>query len=145
MKNVIKHLILFVIGGSTYYFIECMFHLMTKGIAYSHWTMFFLGAICFLIVGGINEFFSWKTPFWKQCAIGAVTITAFELIVGCIVNLWLGWNVWDYNNLPLSFFNGQINLFFSIAWFMLSGVAIIVDDWLRYWLFCEEKPHYKFL
>lgn len=143
MKNVIKHSILFVMGGSIYYFIECIFHLMTKGIAYSHWTMFFLGAICFVIVGGINEIFSWETPFWKQCVIGSIVVTIFEFIVGFIVNIWLRWNVWDYSNV---FGNviGQICLPFSLMWFILSGVAVVVDDWMRHWLFKEEKPHYKF-
>ena len=33
-------------------------------------------------------------------------------------------------------------LFFNI-WFYLSLVAIILDDYLRYWMMGEEKPKYK--
>ena len=69
-------------------------------------------------------------------------ITTFEFITGCIVNLWLKWNIWDYSGV---FGNvlGQICLPFSLIWVLLSGVAIIVDDYLRYFLFNEEKPKYR--
>ena len=40
---------------------------------------------------------------------------------------------------------GQISLPFSLIWFLLSGVIIIVDDYLRYKLFKEDKPKYSFL
>lgn len=32
---------------------------------------------------------------------------------------------------------------FYFAWVGLSVVAIVFDDYLRYWFFGEEKPHYK--
>ena len=142
MKNIVKYLILFVIGGTIYYSLECAFHLVTKGEAYSHWTMFLLGGLCFQIVGGINEFYSWELAFWKQCVIGSIIITVLEFITGCIVNIWLGWNVWDYSQVWGNVL-GQICLPFSLIWIILSGVAIVVDDWLRYYIFGEEKPRYK--
>ena len=80
----------------------------------------------------------------KSLLIGAGIVTILELIVGIVVNVWLGLEVWDYSNLPFNFM-GQICLPFSFAWTLLSGVAIVVDDYLRYWLFGEEKPHYKIL
>ena len=91
---------------------------------------------------GINEFFTYEIPLWKQCLIGSIVVTTLEFITGCIVNLWLGWNVWHYEHFDIL---GQICLPFSILWLFLSAVAIIVDDWLRYWWFGEEKPHYKIL
>lgn len=141
-KNINKYLILFGIGGTVYYLIECIFHLIAKGQAYSHWTMFILSGLLFVVLGSINELFSRETPLIIQSVIGATIVTVLEYITGCIVNIWLGWNVWDYSNLSFSL-HGQINLFFSIAWIILSAIAIIVDDWLRYWWFDEEKPHYK--
>lgn len=77
-------------------------------------------------------------------AIGAIIITALEFIVGVIVNLILKWNIWDYSMLPFNIL-GQISLPFSLIWFLLSGVIIIVDDWLRYKLFKEDKPKYTFI
>lgn len=137
LKFIGKFLALFLIGGAVYFGIECLWR------GWSHWTMFILGGLCFVIIGGLNEFYGWEMPFWKQCLIGAAIITALEFFVGMIVNKWLGWVIWDYSHLPLNIC-GQICLPFSLLWFILSGVAIIIDDYLRYWLFNEEKPHYKF-
>ena len=39
-------------------------------------------------------------------------------------------------------FLGQICPQFTLAWLALSLVGIVLDDYLRYWLFREEKPHY---
>ena len=137
LKLIGKFLALFLIGGAVYFGIECLWR------GWSHWTMFILGGLCFVIIGGLNEFYGWEIPFWKQCLIGAAVITALEFTVGMIVNKWLGWAIWDYSNLPLNIC-GQICLPFSLIWILLSGVAIIVDDYLRYWLFGEEKPRYNF-
>ena len=137
LKLIGKFLILFLIGGAAYFGIECLWR------GWSHWTMFILGGLCFVIIGGLNEFYGWEMSFWKQCLIGAAVITALEFAIGMIVNKWLGWAIWDYSNLPLNIC-GQICLPFSLIWIVLSGVAIVVDDYLRYWLFGEEKPHYNF-
>ena len=131
-----KHVILFTIGGSIYYGIECIYR------GYSHWTMAILGGICFVLIGGINEYISWDTPLWKQGLIGSAIVTSLEFVTGCIVNLWLGWNVWDYSDTPFNIL-GQICIPFSIIWFFISLLAIIVDDYIRYWIFGEEKPKYK--
>lgn len=45
----------------------------------------------------------------KQGIIGACMVTVLEFITGCIVNIWLGWNVWDYSNMPLNIL-GQVCL-----------------------------------
>ena len=131
-----KHVILFTIGGSIYYCIECIYR------GYSHWTMAILGGICFVLIGGINEYISWDTPLRKQGLIGSAIVTSLEFVTGCIVNLWLGWNVWDYSDTPFNIL-GQICIPFSIIWFFISLLAIIVDDYIRYWIFGEEKPKYK--
>ena len=136
MKAFLKYVMLFTIGGSIYYDIECIYR------GYSHWTMAILGGICFVLIGGINEYISWDTPLWKQGLIGSAIITSLEFIAGCIVNLWLGWNVWDYSDTPFNIL-GQICIPFSIIWFFISLLAIIVDDYIRYWIFGEEKPKYK--
>ena len=130
----VKPFILFGIGGFLYYAIEILWR------GYSHWTMFILGGLCFVLVGFINEVF--KLPLVKQMFLSSVIITVLEFICGCIVNLWLHWNIWDYSELPFNVF-GQICLPYSILWFFLSLIAIILDDYLRHWLFGEEKPKYK--
>lgn len=136
MKSILKNWILFLIGGGIYVLLEIIWR------GYSHWTMFLLGGICFLALGYINRFLPWETPLPLQMLIGAVIITALELLTGCIVNIWLGWNVWDYSNQPLNYY-GQICTKASIGWYFLSAIGIILDDVLRWKLFGEEKPHYR--
>lgn len=134
MRVVIKYLFLCLIGDITYYCIEILFR------GYSHISMMILGGICFIGMGLINEILSWETPLWKQALIGGVIVTVLEFITGCIVNLWLGWNVWHYDKFDIL---GQICVPFFLVWCALSIIGIILDDYIRYFVFSEEKPHYK--
>ena len=135
--KLLRPLVLFSIGGLSYILIE----LMWRG--YSHWTMFFVGGICFVLVGYINEWFAFEIPLIKQMAISAILITIVEFIAGCILNLWLNLNIWDYSLVPLNIL-GQICVPYIFLWFLLSFVCILLDDYIRYYLYNEEKPHYKF-
>lgn len=136
IKAIVKHIVLFLVGGLIYCILEILFR------GNSHWTMYILGGMCFILLGCMNEHCSWDIPLWIQSVAGSIIITILEFWTGCIVNLWLGWNVWDYSQLPLNIL-GQICLPFSILWCMLSVVGIVLDDYLRYWWFHEEKPNYK--
>ncbi len=138
MKSIAKHGVLFLIGGAIYIFIELAFR------GRSHWTMFLMGGLLFIAIGQMNEGFTWEMPLLLQGAIGGVMITGAELVAGLILNVWLGLGIWDYSNLPLNLW-GQISLPFSLAWVGLAMVAVIIDDYLRYWLFGEEKPHYRII
>lgn len=135
--KLLRPLVLFSIGGLSYILIE----LMWRG--YSHCTMFFVGGICFVLVGYINEWFTFEIPLIKQMAISAILITIVEFIAGCILNLWLNLNIWDYSLVPLNIL-GQICVPYIFLWFLLSFVCILLDDYIRYYLYNEEKPHYKF-
>lgn len=141
VRKILKHLALFAIGGTVYIVIEILWR-KAMGSHPTHWTMFILGGLCFLLIGAINEYLPWETSIWKQCAIGAGIVLLLEFVFGCILNLWLGLNIWDYSNTPLNLL-GQISLPFAVAWYFLTALAIILDDWLRYWLFNEEKPRYN--
>lgn len=136
IKNIIKYIILGGIGGITYIIIELLYR------GYSHWTMFIVSANAFILIGLINEFISWDMELWKQMLIGSGIVTALEFMSGYIFNIKLGWHIWDYSNVPFNIM-GQVCLPFTIAWFFISLIAIVADDYLRYWLFDEEKPHYK--
>lgn len=131
-----KHLTLAVTGGLLYVLLE----LLWRGR--SHWTMFALGGLCFVALGLINEVLTWDMPLWQQILLGACIVTALEFLTGCMVNLWLGWDVWDYNNLPGNIL-GQICLQYCLLWLPVSLTGIVLDDWLRHLWFDEERPHYK--
>lgn len=136
MKKFIKNLFLFVVFGSIYFLIECLW----KGHI-THWSMFVLAGIVGFLIGDINEHIPWEMLFLEQCAIGMIIATIGEAMTGQIVNIWLNLNVWHYEK--FAFYYGQCSLIFCLAWFVLSGVCILLDDFIRWKIFKEEKPHYR--
>lgn len=136
LKVCLKLLVLAVIGGAIYVGIEMLWR------GHSHPSMFILGGLCFVSIGLINELFPWELGIVWQALIGGTMVTCLEFITGVIVNIWLKLGVWDYSGLPLNIL-GQVCLPFYFAWVGSSVVAIVFDDYLRYWFFGEEKPHYK--
>lgn len=135
-NNFLKHFFLFLTGGFAYGGIEIIFR------GYSHISMFVAGGFCFVLIGLINKVYPWDIAFVSQMVISALIITAVEFVCGLIVNVWLGLDVWDYSNLPYNLL-GQICMLYSVIWFFLSPLAIIMDDSFRYYLLGEEKPRYK--
>jgi uncharacterized membrane protein len=128
-----------LIGGVSYYFIEILWR------GYSHIGMFILGGLCFVLIGSISKYYSTsKRSFLIYQGISCLVITILELVFGFILNIVLKLDVWDYSNLKFNFL-GQICLKYSIFWFFLSLPAIIFYDYIRYWLFGEEKPDYKLI
>lgn len=144
--------ILFLIGGGVYALMETFWR------GYTHWTMFLLGGACFVIMGLLNEYkISWHWCLLRQSVVSACVITVFEFITGYIVNIRLGWQVWDYSDLPFNLY-GQICLYYFLLWILLSAVGIVFDDWIRYIVYVNvkkwsswteikkrERPHYKFI
>ena len=131
-----KYLFLFGVGGLLYVMIE----LIWRG--HSHWTMFILGGLCFIYLGLINEVLHWETPLWLQNMNGAHAINPLHFLTGCIVNLWLGWWVWDYSSMPGNLL-GQICPQYVVLWFPVSLAGIVLDDWIRYRTFGEQRPRYN--
>ena len=131
-----KYLFLADVGGVLYVLIEWAWR------GWSNWTMFILGGLCFIYLGLINEILSWNTPLWQQILIGTAGITALEFLTGCIVNLWLGWNIWDYSDMPCNVL-GQICPQYMLLWVPVSLAGIILDDWIRYRAFGEQWPRYN--
>jgi uncharacterized membrane protein len=131
-----KHLVLAATGGLLYVILE----LVWRGR--SHWTMFMLGGLCFVALGLINEVLPWDMPLWQQVLVGAAIVTVLEFVIGCVVNIWLGWLVWDYSGLPGNIL-GQICPQYCLLWLPVSLAGIVLDDWLRYWWWDEERPQYN--
>ena len=133
----LKSVFLFLIGGFLYGIIEVLF----KGS--THLSMLIAGGFAFLLIGALNE--GNRNPsLLGMMVISCVLITFIELVTGIIVNRWLHLNVWDYSKLPYNFL-GQVCLLFSVCWFFLSFVAILLDDYIRYFLLGGKKPHYHFM
>jgi uncharacterized membrane protein len=131
-----KAFTLFLTGGILYFYMEIIYR------GYSHYSMILCGGMCFYLVGGLNQWSRRELPFLIQMLLGAIIITGLEFLTGVLVNLWLGLSVWDYSYMPFNLL-GQICLPYSILWLLLSAVIILLDDFLRYRLFDEEKQQYR--
>ena len=136
MKIICKNFFLLLAGGMIYSCIELLYR------GHTHWTMIMVGGMSFLFCGSVNEFLNWDMLIWKQMLICAVGITVIEFISGYVLNIVLQLDIWDYSRIPFNLL-GQICLPFSVAWYILSLPAIILDDYMRHWMFGEEKPKYR--
>lgn len=112
-----EYLICFGIGAFAYGLIE----VAVRG--YTHWTMAITGGLVLIILNAVNK--NNKLGLLAKCLIGMLVITSLEFTVGMIVNVGLGWNVWDYSEKPFNLY-GQICPFFSIGWFFLSLPAYYI-------------------
>ena len=131
-----KYAFLAWFGGSTYVTLEVLWR------ARSHWTMFLMASFVFIILGLLNEV--WKISLPSQIFIGTILATVIEFITGCIVNLALHWNVWDYTELPFQLM-GQICLPFAVIFSGLCAAGILLSGWLLHFLYGEEAPHFHVL
>lgn len=137
-KSFLKYLFLFWFGGSFYITLEVIYR------SRSHWSMGILAGLVFIAIGALNNLWGWDVSLIIQTLAGTAIATIGEFVTGCIVNLWLGWNVWDYSNIPYNLL-GQICPQFIALWVPISLLAIVLDDVIRWRFFNEEKPRYKIL
>ena len=83
--------------------------------------MLIAGAVCFSLLYAMSNYMNEPRPhLW---IMGAAVITAVEFVCGAIVNVRLGWNVWDYSAHFANLY-GQICLLFTFFWFLLSIPAV---------------------
>ena len=114
----LKGWLLFVLGGGLYMALEYFWR------GRSHVSMFIAGGCALVLIGGIvRRFPGWS--MWLICAAGAIVITAIEFIVGAVVNVRMGLNVWDYSDAPLNVY-GQICLPYTLLWYGLCAPAVVV-------------------
>lgn len=113
--------LIFTIGGVLYGMAEYVWRGRT------HWTMLICGGICVAVMYGITAA---ACPLWTKCLLSAAMICMVELVCGCIVNLRLGWHVWDYSSMALNF-KGQICVPYALLWLALSVPAMIVMERIR--------------
>ena len=134
VNKLLKLPFLFGVGGTVYYLMEIIWR------GYSHWSMFALSGVCFIIIDLLNQ--TWKNicSLIFLIILCTLIITVLEFVTGLIVNLWLGLGVWDYSNMPFNLM-GQICLFFSLLWLLVTCIAILVDNLLRWFCF-HDVPAY---
>lgn len=131
---------MFIFSGGLYYFCELIWR------HYSHPSMFILAGFLGILIGFLNDtVFTYDTDFIIQVFAATILCVIGEGITGCIVNIHLGLNVWDYSGLVGNYFFGQCNIFFTLFWVLISAAAIPITDHLEYILFDfgGQPPIYK--
>ncbi len=121
MKNP-KESLLIPLGGTAYGLIEVLWR------GHTHWTMLILGGFCFYIMAQIGTHL--QIPLYLRAVPCAYCVTALEFLTGCVVNLMLGWNVWDYSAQPMNLL-GQVCLPYLGYWYLLSMPALLLASWLK--------------
>ena len=113
-------MIIFAAGAIGYAFFEIAFR------GYTHWTMMLTGGACVLTIYYINQELRGSSLFFRAL-LGTVVIIVFEFFVGLVVNMWFGWDVWDYSDVRWNVL-GQVCPLFGGAWFVLSLVLCWISD-----------------
>ena len=104
------YIFIFPIGAAGYSLLEVCWR------GYTHWSMALAGGACFCCIYAI--FHLTQIRFFTKCLLCSAAVTGIEFIFGCVVNLLLHMNVWDYSSLPLHLL-GQICLPYTVLWFLL--------------------------
>lgn len=115
MRKLTGCAVVFLIGGAVYSMLEIAWR------GYTHWSMTLCGGLCFLVLYALHVH-ARALPLLLRCLLGSLSITALEFAAGCIVNLWLGWDVWDYSAVPLNIL-GQICPLYTLLWFGLCAAS----------------------
>lgn len=101
-------------GGAGYGVLEILWR------GYTHISMLIAGGICFWLIIRISKI---NRSVLIKSLIGGLCITLIEFIFGCIVNLWLGLDVWDYSAEPCQLF-GQVCIRYMLLWCVVCAFVI---------------------
>ena len=123
MGKIGEYAVVYSVGGVGYTIVEILWR------GYSHWTMALTGGMCLLFIY-MNEVRHNTAPMWKRCLADCLIITLLELSVGFVVNMLLGWQVWDYSDQFMNLF-GQVCVLYSFFWYLLGIPAAYLCAYLR--------------
>ena len=134
-------MLLWTWGGTVYFLLEVAYKTATGHPERISWTMLVLAIVLCIPVERAGYQLPWETPLWLQALACAALVTLVEFCAGCVLNLWIGLDIWDYSGIPFNLL-GQICLPFSLVWLVLCFLFILVFDWMRYAIIGGDKPAY---
>ena len=132
------HIFRWFCGGVVF----CALQLLLTGNC--HWTDLAVFSLLCIPLDAVNERMPWTFPLWLQAVLGGIVLIVSQLTAGLVFNVWLGLGLWDYTSLFGNFL-GQICPQYMILWLPVSLAGIVLDDWIRYRAFGEERPHYRLI
>ena len=110
--------IIFLFGAIVYTCIEILWR------GHTHLTMTLTGGVCFVFIYLLRIAVP-DLNIFLRALLSAAVISGIELAVGCVVNLKLGLEVWNYSELKFNFM-GQVCVFYSFLWYLLSILSDIL-------------------
>ena len=138
LKVIAKLIFTYALCGGLYLIIEMLWRNHTL------LSMFWLAGFLGLFAMFFNNIFSYETDYIIQVLSVSIIATFFEGLFGNIYNM--NYTIWDYRNLPLSFWNDQINLIFFLFWIIIVAIIIPILDYIDWKLFDykpDTPPYYK--
>ena len=108
LKVIAKLIFTYALCGGLYVMLE----LAWRGR--SDISMLLLSGFLGLFAMFFNNIFSYETDYIVQVLSVSIIATFFEGLFGNVYNM--DYVIWDYRNLPFSFWNSQINLIFFFFW-----------------------------
>ena len=140
-SDAVLSMLLWSWGGTVYFLLEVAFKTLTGHPERISWTMLVVAILLTIPVERAGEQLPWAVPLWLQALCCTALVTAVELAAGCVINLWLGWDVWEYTAMPGNIL-GQICPQYSAIWWVLCLVFIPMFDWLRWAVEGGVRPRY---
>lgn len=137
-------MLLWVFGGTLYFFIEVVWKTLSGRPESISWTMLLLAIFLCIPLERFGCELPWEMSLFNQACICTVAITASEFVVGCVLNIFLGLGVWDYSNMPFNLL-GQVCFLFALLWLFLSMFVIVLFDFMRYAVRGGDRPYYNFI
>ena len=139
MTKILKVLFIWFLMGMVYFTIEGFWRIPSGG--YSNIVMLFIGGLCGVLVGSINQIPKFQNmSIFTQSIIGAIIVLIIEYISGYILNIKLGLEIWDYSDMFLNI-NGQVCLTFGLFWFLLMPLTIWLEDYIRFKFWKEGEKY----
>lgn len=132
MRKIIEYCGVFAVGGGIYVLIELIFR------GYSHWTMLIVGGLAVL---GLYLISAMRDSLWKKWIMGTAVILTVEFVAGIVINIILGWKVWDYSGLRFNLY-GQICLPFALCWLGLTIPANALCTFVRGKIIDRQDRHF---
>lgn len=113
--------LIFLTGSCAYPTLEMVWRGKT------HYSMALAGGVCLYLINKVCCEKMQGRKISARCLAGAGIITGVELATGLVVNNMLGYNVWDYSNVPMNIL-GQVCLPYTLLWFGLSLPAMALCE-----------------
>jgi len=132
-KHFLKYVVIFLSMGMVYFTLEVLW----RGC--SNIIMLFIGGLCSVLIGLLNEYQQYNSlKIYQQSLIGTLIVLIIEFTSGMFFNVYLDLNLWNYLDIWGNLY-GQICIPYAILWFLLMPFCIWLDDLLRFKFYNEGE------